>query len=242
MVLGGLTPFKKNLVQAVLNSDVQSLEIVPSILASAEAVLSPKQKESGVALLDIGAGTTELAVFEDGDLVHLTVFPVGASNITNDIAIGLKTDIETAERAKTEFGSCLFKGKDKKEKIEAEDGSLVFSEKMLSKIIGARVCQIFRETQKELKKIQKQGMLPAGIVLTGGGAKIPRIVDLAKKEFKLPCRIGKPLGFSGQDNDPAFATAFGLVLKAASTEEGGVSVSSGKIKDKAKNFFKSLLP
>lgn len=241
MVLGGLSPFKRNLIQAVLDSDIQTVEIVPSILASAEAVLSPKQRESGVALLDIGAGTTELAVFEEGDLVHLAIFPVGSANITNDIAIGLKTDIDIAERVKIEYGSCLFKGKDKKEKIETEEESLVFSEKMLAKITEARICQIFREAQKELKKIQKQGLLPAGIVLTGGGAKIPKIVDLAKKEFKLPCRIGKPLGFSGQADDPTFATACGLVLKATETEDRGGKFRFS-LNEKIKSFFKNLIP
>ena len=241
MVLGGLSPFKRNLIQAVLDSGIQTVEIVPSVLASAEAVLSLKQRESGVALLDIGAGTTELAVFEEGDLVHLAIFPVGSANITNDIAIGLKTDIDTAEKIKIEYGSCLFKGKDKKGKIETEDESLVFSEKMLAKITEARICQIFREAQKELKKIQKQGLLPAGIVLTGGGAKIPKIVDLAKKEFKLPCRIGKSLGFFGTDDDPAFATVCGLALKATEIEDGGGKFKFNLIK-KLKDFFKSLIP
>lgn len=242
MVLGGFSPYKRNLAQAILDADIRQVELIPSVLASSSAVLTPRQKESGVALLDIGAGTTELAVFEEGDLVHLAIFPVGSSNITNDIAIGLKTDIDTAERIKKEYGSCLFKGKDKKEKIENDEETLVFSEKMLAKIIEARICQVFREAQKELKKIQKQGLLPAGIVLTGGGAKLPMILDLAKKEFKLPCKIGKPLGFSGQADDPAFATACGLILKAAETDKGMVSVGPGNFWQKIKSFFKSLIP
>jgi len=242
MVLGGFSPYKRNLSQAVLDSDIQQVDLTPSVLASSSAVLTPKQRESGVALLDIGAGTTELAVFEEGDLVHLAIFPVGSANITNDIAISLKSDIDTAEKIKKEYGSCLFKGKDKKEKIETDEEPLVFSEKMLAKVIEARICQVFREAQKELKKIQRQGLLPAGIVLTGGGAKLPRILDLAKKEFKLPCKIGKPLGFSGTDDDPTFATACGLILRAAETEERVVSVSSGSFWGKIKNFFKSLIP
>jgi cell division protein FtsA len=222
------------------------LDIVPSPLASSASVLSPRQKELGVALLDIGAGTSELAVFEEGDLIHLAIFPIGSANITNDIAIGLKTDIDTAERIKIEYGSSIFKGNDKKEKIEIEgEEPLVFSQKMLTRIIEARVSEIFGEVHKELKKISKQNLLPAGVVLTGGGAKLPKIVELAKKELKLPCRIGKPLNFSGLEDDPSLATACGLVLRAADFEEGRSfsegSLPTGKFGDKFKKIFKIFL-
>ncbi len=215
VILAAFSPYINNLTQAVLSSDLHVLDVVPSSIASAAAVLSPRQKELGAAVLDIGAGTSEIAVFEEGELIHLAVFPIGSSNITNDIAIGLKTDIDTAEAIKIDKGSCLFRGSDKKEKIELEEEEpLVFSQKMLARIIEARVSEIFGEVQKELKKIQKQGMLPAGITLTGGGSRIPRIVDLAKKELKLPCRIGKPDCFYGLDDELSFATACGLIMKA----------------------------
>jgi len=244
MVLACFTPYLNNLTQAVLISDVQILDVVPSSLASAEAVLTQKQKELGVAILDIGSGTSELAVFEDGELIHLVVFPMGSANITNDIAIGLKTDIDTAEIIKIERGSCLFKGKDKKEKIEMDgEDTLVFSQKMLSRIVEARVSEIFGEVQKELKKIQKQGMLPAGIVLTGGGSKIAKIVDLAKKELKLPCRIGKPIDFHGLEEDLNYATACGLIIRGTGGFNGTVSTPSNNWKEKTKFIakFKKIL-
>jgi cell division protein FtsA len=250
LVLAGFSPYKNNLTEAVLDAGLQISDIIPSPLASALAVLSPRQKELGVALLDIGAGTSELAVFEEGELAHLAVFPAGSANITNDIAIGLKTDVDVAEAIKIERGRCLFKGKDKKERIEAEgEETLVFSQKMLARIIEARVSQIFSEVQKELKKISKQGDLPAGIVLTGGGSKIPHIVELAKKELKLPCRLGKPTHFSGLDDASSFATACGLVM--ADFDFGKIesrqsithfSVSGGGIVDKIKKIFKIFLP
>ena len=215
VILAAFSPYINNLTQAVLSSNLHVLDVVPSSIASAAAVLSPRQKELGAAVLDIGAGTSEIAVFEEGDLIHLAVFPIGSSNITNDIAIGLKTDVDTAEAIKIDKGTCFFRGSDKKEKIELEEEEpLVFSQKMLARIIEARVSEIFGEVQKELKKIQKQGMLPAGITLTGGGSRIPRIVDLAKKELKLPCRIGKPDCFYGLDDELSFATTCGLIMKA----------------------------
>jgi cell division protein FtsA len=228
-LVGCFSPYKGNLVQAVTNADVKIGDMYPSVLASAGAVLTPKQKELGVAVLDIGAGTTELAVFEEGNLIHLAVLPIGSSNITNDIAILLKTDIDTAELVKVKSGTCVFKGNDKREKIEVGDEGevLVFSHRMLANIIGARMSEIFKEVQKELKTIGKQGNLPAGIVLTGGGANVPKIIELARKEFKLPSRIGRPLGFSNLDDSLNFASACGLVLKAAENGSGMVSKGGG---------------
>ncbi len=249
LVLAGFSPYKKNLTQTVLDSDLQILDIIPSPLASATAVLSQRQKELGVALLDIGAGTSELAIFEEGDLAHLAIFPIGSANITNDIAVGLKTDIDTAEIIKIEYGCCLFKGNDKKQKIEIEGESpLVFSQKMLAKIIEARVSEIFGEVKKELKKISKPGPLPAGIVLTGGGAKLPGIVELAKKELKLPCRIGKPSHFTGLDEDPSLSTVSGLILSTINLEgeKGWQQRNTLALKSgwgsKIKNFFRIFIP
>ncbi|MDO8436297.1 MAG: cell division protein FtsA [bacterium] len=249
LVLAGFSPYKNNLTQTVLSSDLQILDIVPSPLASSLAVLTPRQQEIGVALLDIGAGTTELSVFEDGDLVHLAIFPIGSSNITNDIAIGLKTDIDTAERIKIERGCCVFKGKDKKERIETEtegEEDLILSQKTLTKIITARVEEIFEEVKKELKKIQKYELLPAGIVLTGGGSKLPKIVEFAQKDLKLHCRIGKPYNFTGLEDDLSFSTACGLVLRGAGAEKessfGGDSLAAfkGKFGNAIKKIFRSF--
>ncbi len=247
LVLASFAPYKNNLNQAISNADLQIADIIPSALAAADAVLTPQQKELGVALLDIGAGTTNLAVFEEGILTHLSVFPMGSANITNDIAVGLKTDVDTAEAIKNKIGSCSSKSGQKKEKIEAEgEEILIFSQKTLNKIITARVAEILGEVKKKLKEIGKSGLLPGGVVLTGGGAKLPYLVELAKKELKLPCRIGKPLNFSGLEADPALATICGLVLRGANltNEESwlGQSFSSSQLKDKVKNFFKIFIP
>src|SRR3989338_3451016 len=209
-----------NLTQAVLGAKLQINDIIPSPLAAAEAVLTPQQKELGVALIDIGSDTTSLAVFEEGDLIHLAIFPLGGANITKDIAIGLRTEIAISEDIKKQYGSCMVAKNDRekknitKKKIEIFEGSsaLSFTEKNLADIIGPRVSEILDLMQKELKKIGRQELLPAGVVLTGGGAKLPHIKDWAKEQLRLPCEIGAIKGIVGLEQDTALATVAGLVL------------------------------
>jgi len=249
LALCAFSPYLKNLTTAVLNAGFQVSDVVPSPLASSRAVLTLQQKELGVCLLDIGGGTTDMAVYEEGDLVHTAVLPIGSERITYDIAIGLKTDVEIAEQIKREFGSCLLKGGNKKEKIEIPQESdiaesLTFSHKMLVKIIEARVAEIFNLTEKELKTIPLKGLLPAGIVLTGGGAKLPKIVELAKKELKLPVKIGLAPDWQGLEKDPSLSTVCGLVLGGSETETGhraSVALNKG-ITTKFKKVFKIFLP
>lgn len=249
LALGGFSPYIKNLTTAVLNSGVQINDLIFSPLASSRAVLSSREKELGVGLLDMGAGNTGFVLFEEGELVHLNILPVGSGNITNDIAIYLKSDIDTAERIKLEFGTLLFQGQDKKEKIQLGDGdTLIFSKKQIAKVIEDRVSEIFGEAHKELKKIGKQGVLPSGIVLTGGGANLPKIKELAKKEFRLPCRVGRVKEISLPEQEPHFSTLCGLVLLGADFERertgwkgGGVSSGRG-IKNKLKRIFKIFVP
>lgn len=252
------SPYLKNLTNAVLNAGIQIANVVPSPIVSAKAVLTSQQKELGVALVDIGAATTGLAVYEEGILIHLAVFPVGSTHITNDLAIGLKTDIDIAERIKKEFGSCLRKGGGSRKKIEIpqEENPLIFSQKMLVKIIEARISEIFDLIQEELKTAVPH-LLPAGVVITGGGAKLPKIVDLAKKELKLPCRIGIPQikesnsgpTFIGLEEDPVFSAACGLVLGGLDIEAESWTTgrswfpSFGKrIGAKIKKIIKSFIP
>ncbi len=248
LVLGGFAPYLKNLTQSVLNSNLQINDLIFSPLASSRAVLSSREKELGVALLDIGAGTTGLAVFEEGNLIHLNIFPIGSNHITNDIAIFLKTDIDIAEKIKLELGTLLFSGSDKKEKIKlTEEETLTVSLKQLSRIIEERVSEIFGEVNKELKKISKQ-KLPSGVVLTGGGSKLPKIKELAKKEFRLACRLGLPKGFSPPQEDPGLSTVCGLVLSGADLEseksdwQENLSIQGKGIASKIKRIFKIFIP
>ena len=245
------SPVLENLVQALNSAGLQfSSEniIIPSPLASARACLNFEQKELGVALVDIGAETTGLAVFEEGDLIHCHIIPLGSANITNDIAIGLRTEIGTAERIKKEFGflpSKKEKGKRKKnkEKIEIPEKSLVCSQKMLEDIIESRVSEIFSHIQKELKKISKQELLPAGVVLTGGGSLLPGIEEYARQVLKLPCRLAAPRDVAGLPEDPSFSTALGLLLEGWSLEEEAKTRGFREgLGEKIRRFFKIFLP
>jgi len=253
LLLCAFSPCIRKLTQAVLEAGLQIEDIIPSALAAAKVVLTKQQRELGVAVLDIGAETSQLAVLEEGHLIHFAVLPIGSANITNDIAIGLRTDIPTAEMIKKEHGTCVGgrskrgrKGvrskKTKKIEVEDKSGSVIsFPKKLLVKIIEARVCEIFDLAQKELKKITREGLLPGGIVLTGGGAKLPKIVDLAKQELKLPCRIGVPQGIIGLEKDSSFATAAGLILEITDLESGGLSFS-GSFFGKLKRMLRKLIP
>lgn len=267
--------------------DIDANNIVACPVADARSVLTPQQKELGVALINIGAATTSVSIYEEGKLLNMAIFPIGSANITNDIAIGFKTEIEVAEQIKKEYGSCfdnesgpkkieinldLFAKEDEeiatqkdiedsvfetfgrglkkieKQKPKKEKGNvLVFSKKDLKKIINARVDEIYSLAVEEIKKSGKQGLLPGGIVLTGGGSKLPGMIDLAKKEFNLPCRIGFPKELNNQVMDPSFATVCGLVIDE-DEESGPQSEGSseqgilGKIFRNIINFIKNLAP
>ena len=201
-------------------------------LAAAKSILSKRQKELGVLLVDIGGGSTSIAVFEEDDLLHVAVIPLGGNHITNDIAIGLRTSIDVAERVKMEFGNALPGEISKKENIDLsqidsnEEG--IVSRHHVAEIIEARLEEIFTLVNKELRIIGKERLLPGGAVITGGSAKLPGCVDLAKSILSLPAQTGFPLALGGlvdRVDDPSFATALGLVLWGV--EENGVSSGAG---------------
>jgi len=242
IIVAGFAPYLKNLDQSIIKSDLEIYDRIPGAIASAAASLTSQQKELGVALVDIGAGTTSLAVYQEGDLMHLAVLPVGSGNITNDIAIGLRIDVEAAERIKIERGVCNFKGVDKKIKIEGaqkKNTVAVFSQRAVSRIIQDRVTEIFELVNKELKKIDRVAKLPAGIVLSGGGAKLPGIEDLAKKEFRLSSRLAVPSGISNLDQDPALTNVCGLTLLGIEERLNG-SDSSPRFPSAGKSFWEKI--
>jgi len=242
LLVCSFSPVRERLENTVLEGGFEIEDIIPSPMASARAVLSEQQKELGVAVVDIGAGTTSLAVFSERKLRHFVIFPVGSSHITNDIAIGLRTEIATAERIKKEFGSIFAKRtKGAKNKIEIPDKSLSFTERYLRSIIEPRVSQIFGELQKEIKKINKHISLPAGVVFTGGGSLLPHLVDFAKKKLALPCYLGTPKHIIGLE-DPCFSVCAGLLFFGFDAQEQK-ELSPGKgIKEKIKHFFEIFIP
>ena len=220
----------KNLTKCVDRTGVDIDDLVFSILATAEACLSLRQKELGAAVVNIGAATTSVAVFEEGDVLIAQVLPVGSSHITNDIAIGLRTSIELAEQVKLEQGMLLSKDVKSRDEISLEDiadgeeGTI--SKKELYMVIEARVEEIFSMVDEILKDIDRSGKLPSGVVLTGGGAKMPGMIEMAKKVFRLPASLGYPKGVVtviDKINDLNFTTAAGLALwgRQMGVVEGG---------------------
>jgi len=256
LILDGSTPFIKNLLKAIGEAEIETEALVPSPLAAAKAVLDRRQKELGVLVLDLGSATTGFCVFEEGDIIDSCVLPVGSDHITNDLAIGLRTSIDVAEKIKLEYGSVLPDEINKKEtisleKLGGEPGNV--SRQKVAEIIEARVAEIFDLAQKRLKQIDRAGLLPAGVVLVGGGAKLPGLVDLAKERLRLPAQIGFPVNFEGvieEVDDPCFATVLGLILCAGEQSEelrGRRSnvfdfSSLAPVVKKFKNWFKSFLP
>ncbi|MFA4871490.1 MAG: cell division protein FtsA [Patescibacteria group bacterium] len=254
-IIQGLTAQIKNLTKCIYRTGLDIDDLVLSVLASAESVLTNRQKDLGVVVMNLGGATTSLSVFEEGDVLHTAVLPVGSEYITNDIAIGLRISIETAEKIKVREGSCVLKDLKKNEEIKysevggIEEGS--FSKKQVAEIIEARVEEIMEKVDKELKKIGKSGMLPAGAVLTGGGAKLSGLVEAAKTYLRLPASLGYPQELvSNLDkvSDLSFTTAIGLVLWGSELQKTAshFPFSQFKTVDKAthqlKKWFKSLLP
>lgn len=258
IIIHGATPFLKNLQKAILQAGVDIDQVVLSPLASSTAVLSKRQKELGVALLDLGAGTTSLAVYEENNLIHTAIVPVGSMHITNDIAIGLRCTIETAEKVKTLYGQASPQMMDKlaeidMNKLDPEETELI-PQTVVGEIIEARLEEIFDLVTKELKRIDKDGQLPAGIVLTGGGALLPGVVEFAKHRFRLPVSIGEPTEMDtviDQVLDPSFATVVGLALWGGSYSSGYSTDSllaplqnlwNNQFMVKLKEWFKSFMP
>lgn len=223
----------RNLTKCIYRTGVELEEIVLSILATAEAVLSPRQKELGVAVVNIGASSTALAVFEEGNILHTAVVPAGAGHITKDLAIGLKTSMEIAEAVKLDHAQALSEDISKRDEIdlhkyseEEKKGSYVYK-KDIAEIAEARMEEIFSLVNEELKKIDRDGKLPGGVVLTGGGAKLPLIVELAKNVFQLPVFLGRPVETNfpiDKLNDMEYTTALGLVLWANKNVNGSDSL------------------
>ncbi len=238
-VVSALTPNCDNLKKATAAADVTAERLVPSVVAAARAVLTDRQKENGVAVIDIGAATTSVAVYEEGDLQYVGVVPAGSNNITNDLAIVLAIDPDMAEEIKTRFVTGDFTSeKSPVIKIGREGKSeRNFDRKEVDAVVEARLDEIFGEIRKKLKSAKYDQRLPEGIVLTGGGARMRDIDLFAKRALEASVKIGIPLSLGGVSDaveKPEFATAVGLAMLAA--EQQSVAPAPGK---KSKKLHKS---
>ncbi len=252
-IVTGFEPILRNIEKCVLQSGVDIDDIIPTCLASPEAVLSKRQKELGVVLVDIGCGSTSVSVFEDGATLHTAVIPIGGENVTNDIAIGIRTSIDTAEKVKIEYGGTIPEDVNDRETIDLSLLSKIdthaVSKKQVVEIIQARYNEIFVLVKEELAKINRDGMLPAGVIITGAGAKMSGVIDIARETLNLPAQIGFPSNYDGvvdKIDDPAYSTAIGLLLWGTRFEgrshAGLKSINFKKSLSGIKSWMKNLMP
>ncbi len=255
LIIDAFAPIVKNLSNCLKAAGIADFQTIFSPLAGARAVLSKTQSDLGVVLVDIGAGTTGISVFEENKLLHTSVLPIGSSNITNDIAIGFKTRIEAAERLKCYFGFAQCKELSRRDTVDLSKvspelkGSI--SRRFLSEIIEVRLAEILELVNGELIKLGKAVKLPGGVVIIGGGAKIPGVVELAKRELRLPTQIGTiqkdqfevELDADSKEliENPEFAGSVGLFLWGCDEMKKQASPAFGVL-SKVGHFFRQFLP
>lgn len=237
-VVSALMPNVENLKKVAEAAKVVPEKLVPSVVAAAKAVLTERQKENGVAVIDMGAATTSVAVYEEGDLQYVGVVPAGSNNVTNDLAIVLAIDPVMAEEIKQRFITGNFDS-DKSPVIRVGNPERVFNREEVETVVKARLEEIFGEVRKKLKSAKYDQRLPEGVVLVGGGAKMRDIDLFAKQVLEAAVKIGVPTGLGGVAEaveKPEFATAVGLVMMAA---EGCQNAVLDKKKRPKKFNFKS---
>ncbi len=227
VVMGASTALQ-NLTKCVEGAGVEVSELILTSLAAGRAVLSETAKEMGVVLVDIGAGSTDIAIFIEGTVWHTRSLPMGGEYITNDIAIGLRLPPEVAERVKLKHGHAVAAQVAEDERFTispyGDDSPVAVPRWKLAEIIQARCEEMLENVQQEIKRSAYDGLLPAGLVLCGGTAQLPGLSDLAREMFELPVQISKPRHVSGltdQVSDPSAAVAVGLVGWTPMWEDGG---------------------
>lgn len=245
-----------NLSKVVEAAGVQVDEIVLQPLAGAEAVLTPEEKRQGVILADIGGGCTDISVFVEGTIQHTATIPVGGNHVTRDLVVGMRCPYHSAEEAKEHYGHALPSMVDPEQTIEIEafgaERQRAYERRMICQIIQARCEEILEMIVTEVGRATEIELVSAGLVLTGGSARLPGFDLLAEQVTRLPARIGMPshiFGLVDELHDPAYATAVGLLQWAVGAQElspmraslGGQTSLDGLFK-RVGNFFRVLLP
>lgn len=262
-IIYGSSTSMKNLVKCVQQVGVDVDELVFGGVASAESTFSDTEKELGTILTDVGGGTTQVTLFSNGSPIYSSVLPIGGQNITNDLAIGLRTSLEVAEKIKIKLSAPselppYELTKDGNDYIIPElsvDGASLssanntVSKKLLDDIIKARLNEIFSLIALEVKKSGMSGKLPGGIVIVGGASETRGVAEVARNVLRMPVRVGYPNGVTGlidEVSSPAFASSIGLVIFGSKYGTSGSKTSSkgkvGSVFSKALGFIKSFLP
>ena len=221
-IITGAVTSARNICRAIQRAGLKVYDLTLEPLASAAAVLDEDEKDLGVVLLDLGGGTTDVAVFHEGAVRHTSIIPFGGANVTSDIAIGLRTPIDKAEAIKIQYGSALASMVSGDEVVSVSGvggrGDKEISRHVLASMIEPRMEEIFAIANKEVRKNHFAPLIGGGVVLTGGTSLLPGAVELAEQVFEMPVRLGLPRGIAGLSasiNDPRYATGIGLVLHAA---------------------------
>jgi cell division protein FtsA len=247
IITGSITAVQ-NLIKCFKGVGINIEEIIFSTLASSSTILSNAEKELGVLLVDIGAGTTEIAVFVEGGLAYSNVLPLGGNQITNDLAIGLRTSIEEAEKIKINYGSAFENDVSSEKMIEIssinENNERTVAKKYLVDIIEPRVSEIFSLIRAEVEKSGYYDLIPGGMVITGGTSLLPGISIVAEQVLNLPCRLGVP-HYKGEladmVNEPSYSTAIGLLSYANAKYSIGRSYKSFKWNSGLKNVLGNII-
>ncbi len=241
-IVTGAVASAHNIVKCANRSGLDVCDIVLESLASGEAVLTAEEKELGVALLDLGGGTTDLAIFAQNNIKHTFVLALGGNNLTNDIAIGLRAPHAEAEKIKKKYGSCVAQSISADETIEVPGmggrAPRKLSRQILGEILEPRMEEIFQLIQREIVRSGMENMIPSGVVITGGTALLEGVNEIAESILNLPCRIGKPRAITGLVdvvNNPMYATGVGLVLYGARNQD------SRKFRIRDKNIFNRVM-
>jgi len=243
-IVTAATPNLRNLDMALEKAQVIGHNHTLSSLAAAEAVMDRQQKEAGTLLLDIGAGTTNVLVLEDGEVQHVAVLPIGSMHITNDLAIGLRTDLDVAEAVKVKFATLDSKALKRDIRLKMHDKDHIFKAEEVAMITEARVEELLEYVQKELTRIHRAHKLPGGVVIVGGAAKLPGIAEFTKEKLQLAARIGKLHGVSGlvdTVSDPEYAAAVGLMILDMLLVPEAAPAGGGKTSDRALKLVDNLL-
>ena len=218
-IVTGAVASAQNIIKSCNRAGLDVADIVLEQLASSEAVLSADEKELGVALVDVGGGTTDIAIFVDGAIKHTSVLSLGGNHLTNDIAVGLRTPMAEAEKIKQKYGCCMASlvGKDETIEVPSVGGRKprILSRQLLSEILEPRVEEIFTLVNREIVKSGLEDLIASGVVITGGSTILEGMPELAEQVFNLPVRRGLPQRIGGLVdvvNSPAYATGVGLVV------------------------------
>lgn len=229
-IVTGAVSAAQNITKCVKRCGLQVGDIILEQLASSHSVLNDDEKELGVCMVDIGGGTTDIAIFTEGSIRHTAVIPIAGDHVTNDVAVALRTPTQYAEQIKIKYGSALAHAVDHAETIQvpsvAKRPPKQIHKKALAQVIGARYEELFALVQAELRRSGFEDLVAAGIVLTGGASKVGGAVELAESIFEMPVRLGTPQNVSGLMDireNPSYATGVGLLLHGYQQQQNGVS-------------------